>query len=195
MENQSYLFLFIILSSIIFSLFTYLISEYNKLISKKNQIENVLSSLGVVLKRRYDLIPNLIASVKAYMQYESELLTKITNLRISGLNQNIPVEEKFQIENQISNSLGKLLVSVENYPDLKTNQNFLQLQEAITEIEEELSASRRAYNGAITAYNNALEMFPSNMIASLMNLTYKNWFEIEEKEKENIDVAKEFNIQ
>ncbi len=166
---------------------------YNGLISKKNNVEFAFSSIDVMLKKRHDLIPNLIASVKQYMTHERELLTQITELRNEVMKPDLSDGERFQAEGQLSSMLGKVQVAVENYPDLKANTNFLQLQAAMNEVEEQLSAARRAFNAAVNNYNNGVEMFPSNIMAGIMNLRRRDSFEIPEFERGNVNVDDLFN--
>jgi len=161
---------------------------YNSLISKKNQVENVFGSIDALLKKRYDLIPNLVSTVKTYMQHERQTLTDITELRAKAVSGRLSDDEKVELDNRITKMLGGIMVAVENYPDLKANQNFLQLQGSLNEVEEQISAARRAYNAAVTAYNNAVEMFPTNTIASLLHYQRKKVFEISEAERENVKV-------
>lgn len=162
---------------------------YNSLISKKNQVTNIFASLDALLKKRYDLIPNLIDSVKTYMNYEKSILTEITNLRTKAMSNKISDDEKIELNSKLSRAIGGVFVAVENYPDLKSNQNFLQLQSALNEIEEQISAARRAYNASIMDFNNAVEMFPTNILAKIMNYTAKKSFEIDESERKNINVG------
>jgi LemA protein len=164
-----------------------LISMYNTLIKRKNEIENIEGSINALLKKRYNLIPNLIESVKGYMKHEKDVLEKITEMRTKAINAK-NLNEKAEIEKQLSPLLDKIMINVENYPELKANQNFLQLQDTLVMLENEIAAARRTYNQAVTDYNNALEMFPTNIMASMMNLTKKEVFNIPEKEKENIKV-------
>jgi len=165
---------------------------YNSLVGKKNQVENVFGTVDALLKKRYDLIPNLIETVKTYMTHEKSLLTDITELRAKATTGGLSDDERVALDNRMSKTLGGIMVAVENYPDLKANQNFLQLQGSLNEIEEQISAARRAYNAAVTNYNNAIEMFPTNMMASMMNYKRKNVFEIPEAERKNVDVGKIF---
>lgn len=168
---------------------------YNSLIRKRNQVENVYASLDALLKKRYDLIPNLVATVQNYMQHEKETLTKITELRAKAISGNINPNESVDLNNQISKLLHSIQVQVENYPDLKANQNFLQLQAALNETEEQISAGRRAYNAVTTEYNTAIEVFPANLLASMMNFKRRPLFEITESERQNVDVRSLFKNQ
>jgi LemA protein len=151
------------------------IALYNGLIGRRNQVENAFGSVDTMLKKRYDLIPNLVSAVKQYMTYETELLERIVRLRTQAMGTSNP-DQKFQLEGQLSQALRGLMVSVENYPDLKASENMLQLQSSLTETEEQISAARRFYNASVTDFNNAVEMFPSSIIASSMGLTRKAVF-------------------
>ena len=171
----------------------FLVIIYNSLINSKNQVENAFGGIDVQLKKRYDLIPNLISSVKTYMKHEADTLTEITELRAKAVSGNLNDDEKIELDNSISSKLGGIMVAVENYPDLKSSDNFIQLQRSLNEVEEQISASRRTYNAQVTEYNNKVEMFPSNFIASLMNYKRKNVFEIPQDNRENVNVDKLFN--
>ena len=138
---------------------------YNGLVAKKNRVENAFAGIDVQLKKRYDLIPSLVATVKGYAQHEKSLLDEVTKLRARAMSGNLPTDQTVRVNNLISKALLGITAVVENYPELKANQNFLQLQRALNEIEEQLSAARRFYNTAVTDHNNAVEMFPTNIIA------------------------------
>jgi len=166
---------------------------YNSLINKKNQVQNAFGGIDAILKKRYDLIPNLISAVKSYMKHEAGVLTEITELRTKVASGTLSDDEKVDLDNKISKSIGGIMVAVENYPDLKASQNFSQLQATLNEVEEQISAARRAYNAAVTDYNNATEMFPTSFFASLMGYKMKTLFEISETERKNVDVANLFN--
>ncbi len=165
---------------------------YNSLIAKKNQVDNIFASVDTVLKQRYDLLPNLIATVKEYMAHERETLENITALRSQALKGGLDSESKMALDAQFSKMLGGLMVAVENYPDLKANQNFLHLQHTLNELEEQISAARRAYNQSVTDFNNALEMFPTNLMAGLMRLSPKHLFESPSNERQSVDVSQLF---
>ena len=167
-----------------------LASMFNSLVGKKNQVKNVFASTDALLKKRYDLLPNLIAAVKGYMQHERALLEEITQLRAKALADNTPDNDKVELDNKISNSLSDVMIAVENYPDLKANENFLHLQRTLVELEEQISAGRRAFNASVTDYNNAVEMFPTNILASMINYKRKSFFEISAEQRENIDAGK-----
>jgi len=162
---------------------------YNSIIGKKNQILNAQGGLDAQLKQRYDLIPNLVASVKKFMAHEQGVLEEIVRLRSQALGMR-DLSEKQGIEAQISQKLGGLMVQVEQYPELKSSQNFLNLQENIYRVEENIAASRRFFNAAVVDFNNALEMFPSNLVGKMMGLKSRQVFEIPEIQRKNVDVAK-----
>lgn len=165
---------------------------YNTLISKKNQVENIFAGLDAILKKRYDLLPNLVASVKEYMVHERITLEKITELRTHALKDNLNNSTKIALEKQLSSMLSNLMVAVENYPTLKANENFLHLQGTLNELEEQISAARRAYNQSVTDYNNAIEMFPTNVMASFMKYDRKEVFSVPVNERQNVDVKNLF---
>lgn len=162
----------------------------NSLIARRNRVRQCRSGICVVLKQRNDLIPNLVASVKAYMGHESELLTRIADLRSRAASAS--ENEQIREGSEISALLGRLRVAVENYPELKANAQFLLLQGRIAEMENELQAIRRTYNAAVTDYNNAIEMFPSSIIASLGRHTQEALIEIPDSEKQAASVAELF---
>lgn len=165
---------------------------YNGLVGKKNQVENAFASIDAMLKKRYDMIPNLVATVKQYATHEQETLTKVTEMRTKALSGGLSDNERIELDNQITKAMGGIMVAVESYPELKANENFLQLQRSLNEVEEQISASRRAFNAAVTDYNNAIEMFPSSILAGMMNYKRKALFEIPEAERANVDVGKLF---
>ncbi len=170
-----------------------LVLMYNSLISKKNQVENIFASVDTVLKKRYDLIPNLVASVSKYMDHEKSTLNDLTKLRADANKPNITDEQKIELDAKVSSALGSIMIAVENYPDLKANENVMHLQRSLNEAEEQISAARRAYNQAVTDYNNAIEMVPTNFMASMMNYSRKEVFEIPETQRENVDVKALFD--
>ncbi|GAB6262225.1 LemA family protein [Photobacterium sp. R1] len=169
------------------------ISVYNGLIGKKNQVENAEASIDVMLKKRFDLIPNMVESVKAYMAHESSLLQELTTLRTQVQHDGLAGEQKVTLDKQLNATMSRFNIAVENYPDLKASENFVMLQRSINEAEEQISAARRAYNASVTDLNNAIEMFPSSLFASRMNLKQRVLFEIPEQERQNINVGQLFH--
>ena len=166
---------------------------YNSLVSKKNQVENIFASVDTQLKKRYDLIPNLVATVSKYMEHEKSLLTEVTKLRAEANKPDISDEQKIALDKKMTSALGSIMIAVENYPELKANENVMHLQGTLNEIEEQISAARRAYNQAVTDYNNAVEMIPTNIMANIMGYRRKEVFEISEGERQNINVKELFN--
>ncbi len=164
-----------------------IMSMYNGLIRKKNEVENAFGGMDVQLKKRYDLIPNLIATVKQFMTHEKDLLTKVTELRAKAMSGDVSNEQKVDIDNQITGAMKGIMVAVESYPDLKSNENFLNLQRTMNEVESQISAARRAYNATVTDFNNGVQMFPSSIMANMMKLQAKKVFEIPEEERANVN--------
>jgi len=155
-----------------------LIIIYNNLIQKKNAIDNAYFSMDVMLKKRYDLIPQLVETVRGYMTHEKDVLTQLTELRQKVIVENLNTNDKVELDNKINAVLQNVFASFENYPQLKASENFLKLQGAINEAEEQLAASRRFYNAAVNDYHNGIEMFPSSLVASWMGLKHKTFFSI-----------------
>jgi LemA protein len=157
---------------------------YNSLIQKKNAIDNAYFSMDVMLRKRYDLIPQLVETVKGYMTHEKEVLIQLTELRRKVLVENLNTNDKVALDNKINATLQNVFASFENYPQLKASENFLQLQGAINETEEQLAASRRFYNAAVNDYHNGIEMFPSSFVASWMGLKSKTYFSIADEHRQ-----------
>lgn len=170
-----------------------LILMYNSLVAKKNQVDNIFASVDTQLKKRYDLVPNLVASVSKYMEHEKSILEDITKLRSDANKSNISNEDKIALDAKMSAALGSIMIAVENYPDLKANENVMHLQRTLNEVEAQISAARRAYNQAVTDYNNALEQIPTNFMASIMGYREKQVFQISEAERKNVNVQELFN--
>lgn len=170
-----------------------IIALYNLLIARKNNVENAFGTIDAMLKKRYDLIPNLVETVKQYMTHERETLNEITKLRSEALRDDLSDNEKVEVENKMSHLMGNLMVAVEQYPDLKASQNFDQLQRSWNEVEEQLAAARRTYNSTVTQYNNTVEMFPTNVMARMMNYERKAVLTIPEAERENVSARELFN--
>lgn len=164
---------------------------YNSLVSKKNEIENAVGGVHSFLKKRADLIPSLVATVKQYAAHETKLLTDLTAARTAV--QAPPKDGDLQqSDTMVSQMLGRVIAVAEAYPDLKANQNFLSLQASLNEIEGQLSAARRTYNAAVVRYNTAVESLPTNIIASMLGYRRKSVFEVTAAEAKNPDVAKLF---
>lgn len=172
----------LIVSIIVIALIIVLL--YNSLIYKKNQVKNSFSCINVFLKKRYDLIPNLVAVVKGYVDYERSVLKQIVELRQMGINESVSEGEKIEITQSMTKNLHSLWGIIENYPDLKANKQFLKLQEAFNDIEEQIAAARRSYNASVNDYNNAVQMFPISIIASIFGMKMERLFEVDEAQKE-----------
>jgi LemA protein len=178
---------------IIIVLLIILVLMYNSLVAKKNQVDNIFATIDTQLKKRYDLIPNLVAAVSKYMEHEKSTLQEITKLRSEANRTDISQKEKIDLDAKVSSALGSIMVAVENYPELKANENVVHLQHSLNEVEAQIAAARRAYNQAVTDYNNALEMIPTNFMANAMGYKPKDLFVINEEERKNIDVGELFN--
>ena len=162
---------------------------YNVLIKLKVRVKEAWSDIEVQLKRRYDLIPNLISTVKGYAKHEQSVFEKVTETRSLAMQAPQNPEEKGKAENMLSGALKSLFAVSENYPDLKANENFLNLQNELTDTENKIQASRRFFNSTVKDYNIKIQFFPNNIIASMLKMERKDFFEIENKEeKENISV-------
>ncbi len=181
----------IVIVAAIVILFFIFIGIYNGLVGLRNQVKNAWAQIDVQLKRRYDLIPNLVETVKGYMQHERQTLESVTNARnlaqsLSGAG----VADRAKAEGELSGALSRLLAVVENYPDLKANQNFMALQEELTSTENKISFSRQYYNDEVLKYNNKTQMFPSNVIASMTGFKSGEFFEVKnETEREAVKVS------
>lgn len=165
-----------------------IIAMYNGLVQAKMKTENAWSQIEVQLQRRFDLIPNLVEAVKGYMQHENEVLTKVTELRTSWASAST-VGEKAELDNQLSGTLKTIMAVTENYPDLKADQSFTQLQEELRSTENKISYSRQFYNDSVTMYNTKLQVFPTNIIAGMFNFTPADLFKTTSEEaRQNVKV-------
>ncbi len=169
------------------------IGGYNSLVRARNNRENAFANIDVQLKQRHDLIPQLVATVKGYAAHEKELLTRVTEARTAAMGAQ-SINDKIDAENKLSSALSGLRVSLEAYPDLKANQNFLQLQNEISDIENKLAASRRYFNSATRELNNAVQSFPSNIIAGIFGFKTEPMFEVPKEERAALDKAPEIKF-
>ena len=183
--------LIVIIVAIVVVLF--LISMYNNLVKLRNNRENAFANIDVQLKQRYDLIPQLVSTVKGYATHERELLEKVTAARTAAMSAT-GINDKIQAENALSSALAGLKVSVEAYPDLKANQNFLQLQAELSDIENKLAATRRFFNSATKELNNAVQTFPANLIAGMFGFHKEPMFEVPQEERAALDKAPEIKF-
>lgn len=163
-------------------------SIYNNLVTLRQRVKNAWSQIDVQLQRRFDLIPNLVESVKGYMTHEQDVLTKVTELRTAWAGAT-SVAEKADLDNQLSGALKTIMAVSENYPDLKANQNFMSLQEELKNTENKISFSRQFYNDTVTKYNTKLEVVPSNIIASMFHFMPEELFKVDSDEaRKNVKV-------
>lgn len=163
------------------------VGVYNNLVTRRNQVTNAQAGVDVQLKKRYDLIPNLVETVKGYMKHEESVLTKLVELR------NIPFgqmtdAQKSELDSSMKSLFQGLRVTVEQYPDLKASENFMHLQRTLNETEEQLSAARRSVNAAVMDYNTAIQSFPNNLMAGMFGFTAKSFFEAAPEERQNVNV-------
>lgn len=166
----------------------WLLGVYNSLVRSRIRTEEAWSDIDVQLKRRYNLIPNLLETVKGYATHEKEVFEKVTNARAAAINAH-GAKEQGQAENMLSGALKSLFAVAEAYPDLKANQNFLELQRELTDTEDKIQAARRFYNGVVRDFNTLVQVFPNSLIAGMFNFKSRDFFELEnEAEKEPVAV-------
>jgi len=166
----------------------WLVYVFNSLITLKNRTQEAYSDIDVQTKRRYDLIPNLVESVKGYATHERELFEKVTQARAAAMGAT-GMAEKAQAENMLTDTLKSLFAVAENYPDLKASQNFLKLQDELADTENKIQASRRFYNGNARDFNIKIEVFPNNLVGGMLGFKKFDFFESKAEEKENVKVA------
>ncbi|MBD3330734.1 LemA family protein, partial [Candidatus Peregrinibacteria bacterium] len=166
----------------------FVIILYNGLVRLRNKVNEAWADIDTQLKRRYDLIPNLVETVKGYATHEKDTLEKITQARNMAMQANT-VQEKEQAENMLTSALKTVFALAENYPDLKANQNFMNLQNTLKEIEEHIQLSRRYYNSTVREFNTKIEIFPNNLIAGALGFNKRDFFQAGEGEKENVKVS------
>lgn len=162
---------------------------YNTLVGKRNQIHNIFGTMDAMLKKRWDLIPNLVETVKGYADHERGLFEAVTRARAQAQRGHLNQDQQVGLENSFMQLLGVVRATVENYPDLKASDHFMHLQRTLNELEEQISAARRAYNASVTDYNNSVQMFPTNIIAGMFGFKEKTLFQIQAGERENPEVG------
>lgn len=187
------LVLFIATLPIFFITIPALIIIYNGIIKKNNQVKLGFSSVDVMLKKRSDLIPNLVASVREIMKHESGLIERVTALRSNILEQTDDAPKKFALENEMSGLIGQVTVAMESYPEIKSDKSIMHLQRSLNESEEQISAARRTYNIAATDYNDKIQAIPVNIVAAMAGFTEATLFEALEAERKNPEVGKLFS--
>lgn len=176
-----------IVVTIIALIILYLLSCYNSFVKLNNQVKEAFSTMDVYLKKRWDLIPNIVEVVKGYAKHEKDTLKEIVNLRNVSYDQ-MNDSTKVDVNNKISQELGKIMVIAENYPELKANDNFKDLSKQLLKVEDDIANARKYYNGAVRVYNNKIEMFPSNIVAKLLGYKSKTMFEANADERKNVKV-------
>ena len=160
---------------------------YNKLVRKRNNAKEGFSTMDVYLKKRFDMIPNLVETVKGYATHEKETLEAVMKAR-SQVASAGTIDQKVENENMLTGALGRLFAVAENYPDLKANQNFLNLQEQLKSVEQDIANARKFYNGTVKDLNNSIEQFPSNIVAGIFHFEKMPMFEINEESRQNVQV-------
>ena len=183
----------IIILVVIVLLIIWAISLYNNLVKLRNNRENAFANIDVQLKQRHDLIPQLVSTVKGYATHEREVLQKVTEARSAAMGATT-INDKINAENALSSALAGLKVSLEAYPELKANQNFLQLQSEIADVENKLAAVRRFFNSTTRELNNAVQTFPSNIFAKMFGFSKEPMFEVPKEERTAYDKAPEINF-
>ena len=177
-----------ILIAIIAVVAIYVIVQYNKLINARNDVKEAFSTMDVYLKKRWDLVPNLVEVVKQYAKHEEDTFTQITALRTGNYDEML-TNKKININEQLTEGISKVMAVAENYPELKASKNFLNLSAELTKIEDEIANSRKYYNGTVRNLNNKIQMFPSNIIATIFKFEQANMFEANIEERNNVKVS------
>lgn len=177
----------IVLIVILVIIALFVISTYNGLVSARNKVRDQFSQIDIQLKKRFDLIPNLVETVKGYAKHESETFEKVIQARNGYMNASSD-EDKLKASKELSSGITKIIALAENYPELKANTNFVDLQNQLKDIEEKISYARQFYNDSVLMYNNKIEMFPSNIVASMFGFKKETFFEAESHEKENVQI-------
>ncbi len=178
----------IIIAVIVFIVFLWVVGGYNSLQSGKIKVDEAESGIDVALTKRFDVLTKMIEVVKGYAKHEQETLEKVIALRNSVHLGNVSMQEKQQIVSQMDEALRAINVVVEQYPDLKANENFKHLQMTIADVEEHLQAARRVYNANVSAYNHKVQLFPSNIIAGMFHFTVREFFEVEEYKRKDVEI-------
>ena len=182
-----------IIIAVVAVIVVFVISAYNNLVKLRNNRENAFADIDVQLKQRFDLVPQLVATVKGYAAHEKELLENITAARTAGVNAS-SIDDKIKADQQLTSALAGLRIQVEAYPDLKANQNFMQLQGELSDIENKLAAVRRFFNSATRELNNAVQTFPGNLVAGMFGFHKEAMYEIEASQRAEVEKAPEIQF-
>lgn len=177
----------IIVGVVVLLLAVLIIVFYNRLVALRNKVREAFSTIGVYLKKRYDLIPNLVETVKGYATHEKSTFENVTQARSAAMGAT-SAEDKFAAENMLSNTLKSLFAVAENYPDLKANTNFLDLQRQLQVVEDEIAMSRKYYNANVREYNIAVQSFPNNLVAAMTGFKEEPYFEVDEASSQPVEV-------
>jgi len=180
-------FFFMVFVAIVVLAVIFLILIYNRLVVQRNRVDNGWAQIDVQLKKRYDLIPNLVETVKGYAKHEKEVFENVTKARTQAM-QATDVTDQSKAENMITGALKSLFAVAENYPDLKANQNFLMLQEELSGVENKIAFARQFYNDTVMKYNTMTQTFPTNLVAGMLGFGQRDYFEIEEASREPVKV-------
>ena len=176
-----------IIIAIIVLILIYFGVTYNSFVKLSNKVKEAFSTMDVYLKKRWDLIPNIVETVKGYAKHEKSTLKEIIELRNSTYD-NMSANEKVDVNNKLSQGINKLMAIAEAYPDLKANENFKDLSQQLTKVEDDIANSRKYYNGAVRIFNDKVQMFPSNIVAGILGFKEQKMFEANETERENVKV-------
>lgn len=168
------------------------IALFNTLIARKNEVKNAFATIDAMLKKRFDLIPNIVATIKESTKFETSTLEKVIAMRQQVGTGTLTPQQLGKIDQEATGAIRSFMVQVEAYPDLKSSNNFAQLQAALQEVEDQLAAARRSYNAAVTNLNNSIEMFPTNIVAGMMSLKQEALLAIPETERKNVNVGELF---
>jgi len=177
-----------ILIVIVVILLIWIVAVFNSLVKKRNRVKNAWSDIEVQLKRRYDLVPNLVETVKGYKEYEASVLENVTKARTSAMSQT-SVASRAQAEDMLSAALKSLFAVAENYPQLKASENFQKLQDQLSSLENDIQSARRYYNAAVRELNNAIQVFPASIVARIFGFKQAEFFGVDESEKEAVKVS------
>ncbi len=173
--------------AIVVVILLFVLSTYNGFVTLNNKVEEAFATMDVYLKKRWDLIPNIVETVKGYAKHEKDTLKEVINLR-NGAYDKMSNEEKVEANQKISQGISKIMALVESYPDLKANENFKDLSNELSKIEEDIANSRKYYNATVRQFNTKAQMFPTNIVANMFNFKSKKMFEATENERENVKV-------
>ena len=178
----------IIVVAVVLLVIGWIVATYNKLVKARTNVEEGFSTMDVYLKQRWDLVPNLVETVKGYTKQEEKVLTEIVELRNKGSYNGLSNNEKVEINNQLTSKVNGLLALAEAYPELKSSENFLDLSNKLTGIEENIANARKYYNGAVKVLNNRVQMFPSNIVAGIFGFEKAAMYEAADEERQNVNV-------